>query len=199
MRVHLKYGQAGLDLECPHTPNFQGVLSPLAAPPLPDPVGAVAAALAAPIESPPLRQLAQGKGDAVIVVSDITRPVPNSLLLPPILAELEEAGIPRERIVILIATGMHRPNEGAEVERLLGREIAARSRVVNHLAKDDAAMTLVGEIGDGVPAYVNRHYVAAGLKILTGFIEPHMWAGYSGGRKSLLPGISSLRTLQYMH
>jgi nickel-dependent lactate racemase len=199
MKVHLKYGQKGIDLEFPGTPNFQGVLSPKEAPVLADAPGAVAAALAAPVASPPLRQLAQGKHDAVIVISDITRPVPNSLLLPPILAELEASGIARERISILIATGMHRPNEGAELERLVGPEIAARYRVINHLSKDDSEMTLVGEIGDGVPAYVNRHYVAAELKILTGFIEPHMWAGYSGGRKSILPGISSLRTLQYMH
>jgi nickel-dependent lactate racemase len=199
MQVRLKYGSEGLDLEFPRTPNFQGVLTPREAPVLADAPGSVAAALAAPIGSPPLRQLAQGKQDAVIVISDITRPVPNSLLLPPILAELEAAGIPRERIVILIATGMHRPNEGAELERLVGGEIAARYRVINHLSKVDEEMAFVGEIGQGVPAYVNRHYLAAELKILTGFIEPHMWAGYSGGRKSILPGISSLRTLQYMH
>lgn len=199
MKVHLKYGQKGIDLEFPGTPNFQGVLSPKEAPVMADAPGVVVAALAAPVASPPLRQLAKGKRDAVIVISDITRPVPNSLLLPPILAELEVSGIPRERIIILIATGMHRPNEGAELERLVGPEIAARYRVINHLSKDDSEMTLVGEIGDGVHAYVNRHYVAAELKILTGFIEPHMWAGYSGGRKSVLPGISSLRTLQYMH
>jgi len=199
MKVHLKYGREGLDLEFPRTPNFQGVLSPKEAPPLPDPLAAVAAALAAPLDSPPLRLLAHGKRDAVVVISDITRPVPNTLLLPPILAELEASGIPRERLTILIATGMHRPNEGAELERLVGPDIASRYRVVNHLSKKESEMVLVGEIGDGVAAYVNRHYVAAELKILTGFIEPHMWAGYSGGRKSILPGISSLRTLQYMH
>jgi len=199
MKVHLKYGSEGLDLEFPHTPNFQGVLTPGVAPVLADAAAAIAAALATPVDSPPLRQMAQGKHDAVIVISDITRPVPNSLLLPPILTELEAAGILRERIVILIATGMHRPNEGAELERLVGADIAGRYRVINHFSKDDSEMALVGEIGDGVPAYVNRHYVAAELKILTGFIEPHMWAGYSGGRKSILPGISSLRTLQYMH
>jgi len=199
MRVHLKYGLSGIDLECPRTPNFQGVLTPKEAPPLADPDGAVSAALSDPIATTSLRRKAKGREDAVVVVSDITRPVPNGLLLPPILAELEAAGIADEKVTILIATGMHRPNEGEELERLVGAEIAARYRVVNHLFKDDAAMTLVGEIGDSVPAYVNRHYVESGLKILTGFIEPHMWAGYSGGRKSLLPGLSSLRTLQYMH
>lgn len=199
MQVHLKYGSGGLELEFPQTPNFKGVLYPAAATPLADPAGAVVAALAAPIDSPPLRQLARGKQDAIIVISDITRPVPNALLLPAITAELEAAGIARERITILIATGIHRPNEGAELERLVGKEMVERYRILNHFSKRQEEMVLVGEIGDGVPAYVNKHYVDAELKILTGFIEPHMWAGFSGGRKSILPGISSVQTLQFMH
>lgn len=199
MQVHLKYGHAGLDLEFPETPNFQGVLYPAAAAPLADPAGAVAEALRSPIASPSLQQLAQGKKDAIIVISDITRPVPNALLLPAITAQLEAAGIERERITILIATGIHRPNEGAELERLVGKAMVERCRILNHFSKRQEEMVLVGEIGDGVPAYVNRHYVEAELKILTGFIEPHMWAGFSGGRKSILPGISSVQTLQFMH
>lgn len=199
MQVHLKYGHAGLDLEFPETPNFQGVLYPAAAAPLADPAGAVAEALRSPIASPSLQQLAQGKKDAIIVISDITRPVPNALLLPAITAQLEAAGIERERITILIATGIHRPNEGAELERLVGKAMVERYRILNHFSKRQQEMVLVGEIGDGVPAYVNRHYVEAELKILTGFIEPHMWAGFSGGRKSILPGISSVQTLQFMH
>lgn len=199
MQVHLKYGHAGLDLEFPETPNFQGVLYPAAAAPLVDPAGAVAEALRSPIASPSLQLLAQGKKDAIIVISDITRPVPNALLLPAITAQLEAAGIERERITILIATGIHRPNEGAELERLVGKAMVERYRILNHFSKRQQEMVLVGEIGDGVPAYVNQHYVAAELKILTGFIEPHMWAGFSGGRKSILPGISSVQTLQFMH
>jgi len=199
MQVHLKYGQSGLDLEFPATPNFKGVLYPGAAEPLADPVGAVAAALLGPIASDPLQQLARGKKNAIIVISDITRPVPNALLLPAITRELEAAGIPREQITILIATGIHRPNEGAELERLVGKEIAGRYRILNHFSKRQEEMVLVGEVGDGIPAYVNKHYVEAELKILTGFIEPHMWAGFSGGRKSILPGISSVQTLEFMH
>ncbi len=199
MKVHLKYGTKGLSLDLPETPNFKGVLYPTEAPPLADPAQAVESAIAGPIESPSLRQLATGKNDAVIVISDITRPVPNPILLPPILAHLEAAGIPRDKITILVATGIHRPNEGAELERLVGPDIAGSYRIINHFSKNDEEMVLVGHIGDGVPAYVNRHYVCAGLKILTGFIEPHMWAGFSGGRKSILPGISSIRTLEYMH
>lgn len=199
MQVHLKYGHAGLDLEFPETPNFQGVLYPAAAEPLADPAGAVAEALLRPIASPALQQLARGKTNAIIVISDITRPVPNALLLPAITLQLEAAGIPREQITILIATGIHRPNEGAELERLVGREIAGRYRILNHFSKRQEEMVLVGQVGEGIPVYVNKHYVEAELKILTGFIEPHMWAGFSGGRKSILPGISSVQTLQFMH
>lgn len=199
MQVHLKYGHAGLDLEFPETPNFKGVLYPGAAEPLADPAAAVAEALLRPIASPALQQLARGKTNAIIVISDSTRPVPNALLLPAITGQLEAAGISREQITILIATGIHRPNEGAELERLVGKEIAGRYRILNHFSKRQEEMVLVGQVGEGIPAYVNKHYVEAELKILTGFIEPHMWAGFSGGRKSILPGISSVQTLQFMH
>ncbi|MBE0597880.1 MAG: nickel-dependent lactate racemase [Desulfuromonadales bacterium] len=199
MRVHLKYGSKGLDLELPETPNFQGVLYPQDAPPLADPEAAVEQALACPIASAGLAELARGKQDAVIVISDSTRPVPNALLLPLITARLEGAGIPREKITILIATGIHRPNEGDELKRLVGEEVATRYRILNHFSNKEEEMVRVGEIGDGVAAYVNRHYVNADLKILTGFIEPHMWAGFSGGRKAILPGISSVKTLEFMH
>ncbi len=199
MRIQLKYGEDGLDLEFPETPNFVGVLYPEDSQALASPKEAVAQALGQPIECPPLKELARDKTDAVIVISDITRPVPNSLLLPLIIQQLEAAGIPSDKITILIATGIHRPNEGAELERLVGKEIASTYHIINHFSKNQEEMQLVGEIGDGVPALVNKHYLAADLKILTGFIEPHMWAGFSGGRKSILPGISSVKTLEFMH
>lgn len=199
MRIRLKYGEEGLDLEFPETPNFAGVLYPQEAEVLPMPEEAVRLSLSRPIESVPLTELARGRTDAVIVISDITRPVPNALLLPIIIQHLETAGIPSAKITILIATGIHRPNEGQELERLVGKEIASSYRIINHFSKNQDDMTLVGHIGDGVPALVNKHYLAADLKILTGFIEPHMWAGFSGGRKSILPGISSVKTLEFMH
>lgn len=199
MKIRLKYGEAGLDLDVPETANFAGVLYPKTADPLPQPEAAVEQSLIDPIASAPLTDLARGRKDAVIVISDITRPVPNALLLPVIIRHLGAAGIAADKITILIATGIHRPNEGAELERLVGREIASNYRIINHFSKNQEDMTLVGEIGDGVPALVNKHYLAADLKILTGFIEPHMWAGFSGGRKSILPGISSVKTLEFMH
>jgi nickel-dependent lactate racemase len=199
MQIRLKYGEEGLDLEFPQTPNFVGVLYPQEAEVLPLPGAAVEQSLLRPIESAPLIELARGRTDAVIVISDITRPVPNALLLPIIIRQLEAAGMPADKITILIATGIHRPNEGAELERLVGKEIASTCRIINHFSKNQEDMVLVGQVGDGVPALVNKHYLAADLKILTGFIEPHMWAGFSGGRKSILPGISSVKTLEFMH
>ncbi len=198
-QVKLKYGTDGILMKFPETPNFQGVLYPDATAPLADPQVVLKDSLANPIASPALRQLARGRQDAVIVISDITRPVPNRLLLPEIIGELAEAGLSADKITILVATGIHRPNEGAELEQLVGREIAGHYRIINHLSQQQDDMELVGHIAGGVPAYVNKHYLHADLKILTGFIEPHMWAGFSGGRKSILPGISSAQTLQFMH
>ncbi len=199
MRIRLKYGETGLELDFPQTENFVGVLYPKETKVVPHPEEVVEQSLCQPIASAALKELARNKRDAVIVISDITRPVPNSLLLPIIIEHLKVAGLPAEKITILIATGIHRPNEGTELERLVGKEIAANYRIINHFSKQQEEMQLVGHIGDGVPALVNRNYLQADLKILTGFIEPHMWAGFSGGRKSLLPGISSVKTLEFMH
>ena len=199
MHINLKYGEKGLELEFPQTTNFVGVLYPKEAAVLPEPIDALEIALIDPIESKPLREMARGKTDAVVVISDITRPVPNALLLPVIIQQLMEAGIPSSKITILVATGIHRPNEGQELDRLVGKEVASSYRIINHFSKNQDDMMLVGHVGDGVPALVNKHYLAADLKILTGFIEPHMWAGFSGGRKSILPGISSVKTLEFMH
>jgi lactate racemase len=197
--IVLKYASEGLEVSLPDTPNFAGVLKPRSRPALADPAGAIAAAIRAPLESPALRDMAKGRRNAVIVISDLTRPVPNKLILPPLLADLESAGIARADISILIATGIHRPNEGDELIRLLGQDIARDYRAANHFSKNDGDMSYAGTIMGDAPVYVNKLYAEADLKILTGFIEPHMWAGYSGGRKSILPGISSAKTLQFMH
>jgi nickel-dependent lactate racemase len=166
--------------------------------PLSDPVGAVRQSLVDPIESPPLTELAKGKKDACIVISDITRPVPNQIILPPMLNILEESGIKREDITILIATGMHRPNLGQELASMVGREIMDRYKIVNHYCRKAEVYRKIDEI-EGAPIELNKHYLDADLKILTGLIEPHFYAGYSGGRKAILPGISSYETMKFMH
>jgi lactate racemase len=156
-------------------------------------------ALTLPIGTPPLLEIAHGRKNAVVVISDITRPVPNPVILPPILRTLEAAGIEREKILILIATGMHRPNEGVELIELVGEEIAASYRVENHAGTDLASHVDLGVSEEGVPLLVDRRYLDADLRILTGLIEPHLMAGYSGGRKAVLPGVCSLETMKVMH
>ena len=128
----------------------------------------------------------------------MTLPVPNPILLPPILHVLEESGIPRDALTLLIATGMHRPNEGDELIELVGKQIADHYRVENHRGTDSTSHLHLG-VYDGVPLEVDRRYCEADLKIVTGLIEPHLIAGYSGGRKSILPGICSLETMKVMH
>ncbi len=199
MKILLKYGAEGLEVEVPQTSGFLGALAPKEPHVLHDPPTAVRQALDSPIASRNLAELARGRKSACVVISDATRPVPNRVLLPPILETLEAAGVPRTEVLILIATGIHRSSTEEERLHLVGPEIASRYTIVDHLSKNREDMVEVGRIGGEVPALVNRRYVDADLKILTGFIEPHMWGGYSGGRKSILPGISSIETLQYMH
>jgi nickel-dependent lactate racemase len=195
MKVDLLCGEQYFGL---NVPESSLVLNPTQAPALGDPEAAVEHALAHPIGTAPLAQLAEGKKDACIVISDITRPVPNKVLLPPMLRTLEAAGIARDNITILIATGMHRPNLGDELEAMVGAQIKAGYRIVNHYCRKAEDMRLVDTI-DGAPIEINKHYLDADLKILTGLIEPHMYAGFSGGRKSILPGISSFTTMTHMH
>ncbi|MCA9099008.1 MAG: nickel-dependent lactate racemase, partial [Planctomycetaceae bacterium] len=136
---------------------------------------------------------------ACILICDITRPVPNKVLLPPILETLAAAGVPREGITILIATGMHRPNEGDELVELVGESIAANYRVINHFGQNLAEHTYLGTTERNVPVWIDSRYIEAELKITTGLIEPHLMAGYSGGRKLICPGIAALETVKVWH
>jgi nickel-dependent lactate racemase len=198
MRVTLEYGKTGLEVELPD----DRVVGPLAirpAPPLADPVGVLRRKLARPTGSAPLAELARGRKSACILICDVTRPVPNELLLAPILETLASVGIPREKILILIATGLHRPNEGQEIVDLVGPEIAGNYRVENHHGKVLAEHTYLGTTPKGVPAWIDTRYLQADLKIATGLIEPHLMAGYSGGRKLICPGIAALETVKVWH
>lgn len=198
MRVRLDYGKQGLEVELPDE-NLLGILGLTPAPPLPNPTESVERALTQPIGTKPLSELAKGHRDACIVLCDITRPVPNKILLPPVLRTLEAAGIPAERITILIATGTHRPNLGAELDALIGADLAARYRVVNHDSHAHDTHQELGESPNGVPVRLNKTYCAADLKLTIGLIEPHFMAGYSGGRKLIMPGIAAFETVQHWH
>ena len=198
MRIHLDYGRTGLDVDLPDD-RLVGPLAIRPAAPLADPEAAVAEAIRRPIGSPPLAEVARGRKNACILICDITRPVPNRLLLPPILRTLEEQGIARRDILILNATGLHRPNEGAELVELVGPEIAAAYRIENHHGKVREEHDFLGVTPNGVPVWLDARYVRADLKITTGLIEPHLMAGYSGGRKVICPGIAGLDTVKVWH
>ena len=198
MRIRLDYGRTGLDVDLPDD-RLVGPLTIRPAPPLADPQAAIEAAIANPIGSRPLAEIARGRKTVCILVCDITRPVPNRLILPPVLRTLEEQGIAREDIVILVATGLHRPNEGAEMEELVGPEVARHYRCENHHGKAQDEHDFLGTTPAGVPVWLDRRYVRADLKITTGLIEPHLMAGYSGGRKVICPGIAALETVRVWH
>lgn len=198
MKVHLEYGRTGLDVDLPDR-NVVGCLQYRLADPLAEPDSAVRQALANPTSTPPLAELARGRRNACVVISDVTRPVPNRILLPPILETLETAGIPRSEILILVATGMHRPNLGDELIEMIGPEIAANYRIENHHGPVREEHTYLGETKRGTPVWVDSRYVAADLKITTGLIEPHFMAGFSGGRKLICPGLAGLDTVKVWH
>lgn len=195
MRVDVLCGEEHMGMDIPADAVL---LNPKTVQALADPEASVRKVLEQPVGSKPLAEMAAGRRDACVVISDVTRPVPNKVILPPILETLEQAGLARERITILIATGMHRPNEGRELEGMVGTEIMTRYRIVNHFCRRAEDLEQVGVI-DGAAIEINKHYLNADLKILTGLIEPHMYAGYSGGRKAILPGIASYETMTYMH
>jgi nickel-dependent lactate racemase len=152
-----------------------------------------------PTGSPPLSQIARGRKDACIVICDITRPVPNEMILRPMLRTLQTAGIPRDAITILVATGLHRPSTTQERLEMLGSEIASSYAVVDHMGQDLGSHTYLGDSPRGVPIWIDSRYVSADLKITTGLIEPHLMAGFSGGRKVICPGIAALETVKVWH
>ncbi|MGB9611991.1 MAG: nickel-dependent lactate racemase, partial [Bryobacteraceae bacterium] len=198
MRVQFAFGKTGLEAELPPGPEWK-ILEPRYAEPLEDERAAIEQALDAPVAGPPLEELARGGKSAAISVCDITRPAPNRLTLPPLLERLHRAGIPPERIRILIATGLHRPATPAEVEEILGPGIAGAYPVVNHNARQRADHVYLGQASRGTPVWIDRRYVEADLHITLGFIEQHLMAGFSGGRKLIAPGLAGEETIRHLH
>lgn len=199
MKVDLAYGESGLTVDLPEW-HVTDILHMPHLPPVDDVRGAVTEALRNPIETPSLREMAADVESAVIVVSDITRPVPNARILPPLLEELFDAGMPPEDVLILIATGLHRPNTPDELEKMLGKVVVSSGcRIENHMAREKHDHLRVGTTRQGTEGWVDARYLAADLKILTGLVEPHLMAGFSGGRKSICPGICSAETIMAFH
>lgn len=199
MRVELNYGRGTLPVDLPPELQVTVVRKP-AMPVLADPAAAVRAALAAPSGLPPLVQFARGHTSACILICDITRPVPNGLLLRPLIEALTAAGIDHAHITVLVATGMHRPNLGAELAELVGDPwVQQHIAVVNHDAHCDSDHDDLGSTAHGTPVKLDRRFTRAGVKIVTGLVEPHFMAGFSGGRKVIAPGIAHRDTIATFH
>jgi nickel-dependent lactate racemase len=198
MLVDFAFGKTGLSLDLPDRFNYK-LLEARTAEPLPDWRAELNRALDGPIGTKPLRTLGQGKRSAAISVCDITRPVPNRLTLPFILPRLEESGIARDQITILVATGLHRAATPEEIREIVGEEIAARYRVVNHFARNRDDHRYLGETSSGTPVSIDERFVAADLHLTLGFIEPHLMLGYSGGRKLVAPGLAAQETIKVLH
>ena len=199
MGIELLYGKKTITLDFPShiTPHLiEKYPMPLAA----DPEQAIIDSFNNPVGSPKLSELAKGKASACIAICDITRPVPNGLILPPLVDTLLSAGIPQDEITILVATGLHRPNEGEELRELIGSdEIYHSIRIKNHFARDREAHIDLGHTSQNIPIGIDRRFIDADLRIVTGLVEPHFMAGYSGGRKVVSPGIAYQDTILKFH
>ncbi len=195
MRIKLAYGKSGLWLDLPDDWDVTGV-EPRFQPPLPDPRAALTVALCQPMGTPPLRDVVQPRYHVGVVFSDITRPTPHELILPAVLGELSH--VPREQITLFNALGTHRPNTEAELRGMIGG-LADEYRVVQNDAFDAETQVGLGVTRRGHQVRLNRELAACNIKILTGFIEPHFFAGFSGGGKALMPGMAGQRTVLGNH
>lgn len=198
VRVFLPYGSSHITCEIPDS-RLRAILSPKL-PEAEEKTGEaiVRASLARPAGSPPLRELAGGKKNVVILSSDHTRPVPSAVIMPLLLEEIR-AGNPGADITILVATGCHRSTTEDELEERYGTEIVRSVRIVVHDSLDENSLVSVGTLPSGGELVLNRLAVEADLLVAEGFIEPHFFAGFSGGRKSVLPGVAAYRTVLANH
>lgn len=196
MDIRLDYGKQGLPITLPDDANIT-VIQPQHTAAVPDAAAAVRDALRQPINSAPLRDLVKSTDSVAIVFSDITRPVPNHILIPAILDEL--AHVPAEHIVLCNALGTHRPNTPDELAEILGSDLATRCRIEQNNCFDPATQTYLGQSSKGHEIWINSVYLEADVKILTGFIEPHFFAGFSGGGKAVMPGMAGQTTILGNH
>jgi nickel-dependent lactate racemase len=198
--IDLLYGRSTLPVS-PPVGCVPTVIEKRAMPVLAEPLAAVARALAEPVGGPSLREVARGKRSACILICDITRPVPNGLFLPSLVRTLLDAGVPRAGITVLVATGLHRPNEGQELAELVGDPwVLETVTVLNHDARADEDHVLLGRTpARGTVVRLDRRLVEAELRMATGLVEPHFMAGWSGGRKVIAPGVAHAETITTFH
>jgi nickel-dependent lactate racemase len=198
MKTMLAYGTRGLEIELPDDADVT-VIEPEYVPGLPDEPAAIRQVLRAPTASKPLRELARRGQTVSVVFCDITRPMPSGRVMPVLLEELLDAGVRQDDITLLNATGMHRANSDAELRAMLGDRIVDEFRIVTHDAHDEPSLRYLGQTRRGHPIWVNRAYLDADVRILTGFVEPHFFAGFSGGPKMVVPGVAGAPTVMANH
>ena len=199
MRVALNYGKGKLSVELADNWSVS-VIAKKPMPVLPDPGAAIEAVLATPVDAPALIEAARGRKTACILICDITRPVPNGLIVPPLVRGLLAASLAPEGITVLVATGLHRPNEGEELAEVVGdRWVLETVDVANHFARNDEDHVDVGTTSRGTRVALDRRFIDADIRIATGLVEPHFMAGYSGGRKVIAPGVAHRDTITTFH
>ena len=199
MNITMKYGKTGLSLDLPRDLDVT-LIQKKTMPVLKDPEGTIKAVFANPVNCKTLREEAKGCRSCCILMCDITRPVPNGLILPQLIKELIEAGMAPDSITVLVATGLHRPNEGDELRELVGSDwVLGNVKVCNHFARRDDDHEYLGTTSGGIEIRLDRRFVKADLRIVVGLVEPHFMAGYSGGRKIVAPGVAHEKTIRSFH
>jgi lactate racemase len=197
MQVRVAYGKGHLKIELPE--DRTTVIEPSHRDGLPDERAALIQAISQPVAAKPLPEWWSPGKTVCIVFTDITRATPNERLIPWLLAELHSYGVPKEAITLLNSTGTHRGNTPEELDKMLTPEVARNYRVINHDCHATADTVQFGETKTGAPALINRWLVNADVRIITGFIEPHFFAGFSGGPKGIMPGVAGLETVMSNH
>jgi nickel-dependent lactate racemase len=195
MRLRIDYGVDGLEVELPA--ERVTVIEPVFRPALPDAHAALVRALQAPVGSPPLRTLVRRGQTVAISICDITRAQPRRAMLEALFDEMPD--VRPEDVTILVATGTHRCNTAAELERMVGADILRRYAVVNHDSRDRSSLAFTGTTTTGAPVWLNRAWLNADVRITTGFVEPHFFAGFSGGPKMVAPGLAGISTVLVLH
>jgi lactate racemase len=195
MKIRLQYGKDGLDLEV-NAPNVT-VIEPRFMPGLPDEQAAFQEAARNPINCKPLREQIKATDRVAVVIPDITRPLPTERLLPWVFAELSH--VPAQNFVIINGTGSHRANTSDELAVMCGADVAKKYQIVNHNGHDPNTMQQAGVGEDGQPIFYNREYCQADKRIVLGFIEPHLMAGFSGGYKGIFPAVADIKAIMRYH
>ena len=195
MQIRLAYGRHGLDVDLP---DGTDIIRPAYPAPAPDPHHALVAALSDPLGRRPLRDTVRPGAHVVVAVCDITRPQPRPEMLRALIQHLDGVVRPQD-ITVLVASGTHRACTQAELSEMLGADIVRTCRVVNHDARQSSGLRYVGRTADAVPVWLAAEWVDADVRVTTGFVEPHFFAGFSGGPKLVAPGLAGLETVLHLH